>query len=157
MYSNLLLPTKFKKAGWIMLIAGLSLGILLHFNSFVYQFFNMPWPSLFSEDEKSILVLAPNNIADELASILLICSILCLGFSREPNEDDGIAALRRESLIWAVVINYLLLLFAVIFIRELLFLKILAYNMFTVGLVYVGRFNYFLYVKYPVKNHEKLN
>ena len=50
-----------------------------------------------------------NNIADEIASILLIIGGILVAFSKTKDEDEYISKIRMESLIWATYVNYFIL------------------------------------------------
>jgi len=63
----------------------------------------------------------------------------------EKVEDEFIANLRLNSLLWAVLVNYVLLLFMFLFIYGLAFLNIMVYNMFTILFLFIGKFNIALY------------
>lgn len=86
-----------------------------------------------------------NNILDEIASILLILGALFIAFSKEKSEDEFIAKIRVESLVWATYVNYAILLLAVLFIYDLSFLWVFVFNMFTLLLFFLVRFNWALY------------
>jgi hypothetical protein len=70
-----------------------------------------------------------------------------VGFSKEKIEDEYIASIRMNALVWAVFVNYSLLIVAFIFIYDLSFLNVMAYNMFTVLLLFIIRFHYLLFKK----------
>ena len=63
----------------------------------------------------------------------------------EDNEDEFIEKLRMTSLLWAVFVNYILLLVSFLFIYGTAFLNVMIYNMFTVLIIFIARFNYILY------------
>ncbi|NDK56261.1 hypothetical protein GWO68_10060 [Pontibacter sp. BT213] len=89
--------------------------------------------------------LTRNNIADELVAIVAIVGGLLAAFSREKDEDEYIAQIRLESLLWATYINYGFLLFSVLFIYGLAFYQVLLLNILTLLLIFLIRFNFILY------------
>ena len=68
-----------------------------------------------------------------------------VSFSKEKREDEFIANLRLSSLLWSVWVNYILLLIAFLFIWNFDFLSVMVYNMFTILIIFIIRFNYLLY------------
>lgn len=157
MRNKLLLPNKYKTLGWFLLIPAAIAGILLIFSGFESyplnaRVFAVYSDSLFGETHLFSLITA--NITGTIVAILFIIGGLFVGFSREKNEDEFIASLRLSSLLWAVMVNYLLLLFALMFIYGVAFLNVLLYNMFTVLTIFILRFQYVLIRNKSLSNAE---
>jgi hypothetical protein len=148
MSNKLLLPHKYKKAGWILLVPSIVLGIFVTVTGFepewldarVFSFFPGQLPGKYR-----VMGLTYANLASTIVGVLFIIGALLTGFSKEKNEDEFISNLRLSSLLWAVLVNYSLLLLAFIFIYGMAFLNVMIYNMFTVLLLFIIRFNYILY------------
>ncbi len=68
--------------------------------------------------------------------------LLLIAFSREKIEDERTGRLRLEALQWSVYINYLILVVAIIVTYDGVFFSMMIYNMFTVLLVFIGRFRW---------------
>ena len=85
------------------------------------------------------------NITSTVVGILFIVGAIFVAFSKEKREDEFIANLRLSSLLWAVFVNYLLLIISFAFIYGSAFLNVMIYNMFTVLIIFIARFNYILY------------
>ena len=77
--------------------------------------------------------------------MLFIIGALLVGFSKEKQEDEYIAEVRLNALLWAVLVNYCLLLAAFVFVYGLSFLTVMIYNMFTVLILFIARFHIALY------------
>ena len=159
MKSRFLFPNKYKPLGWLLFLAGMALGLVLAFNDYEYPNWKMNVFPLIGEGESSFF--APsfkwvhNNIADELASLLLIVGGILVSFSKTKEEDEYISKLRMESLIWATYVNYIILIVAVLLVFDLSFLNVMVYNMFTILLFFMLRFHYVLYQsKKATKNEE---
>ena len=60
------------------------------------------------------------------------------------DEDEFIMKLRLESLVWAVYVNYAILILTILFVYELHFFSILVFNMFTLLIFFAIRFNLLL-------------
>jgi hypothetical protein len=145
---NYLLPNQFKKPGWILFLTGMVLGVVyLLFNAELW-FFDIPVFAI--ADEKilghtTFFYFPINNVFDEIICLLLITGPVFIVFSREKNEDEFITKLRLESLIWAVYLNYAILVLAILFVYGLSFLWVLVMNMFTILFFFIIRFNWVLY------------
>jgi hypothetical protein len=83
-----------------------------------------------------------NNVFDELIGLLLIAGGLFIAFSKEETEDEFIAKIRLESLVWATYFNYAILMLSVIFVYGMSFFGVLVFNMFTLLLFFIIRFNW---------------
>lgn len=145
MTTPFLLAHKYKTLGWILLILGLLGGIYLLFNDLESDLLKVPVFSIFNEPiigEKGSFHIIENSIFDELTSILIIIGGLIVGFTKEKIEDEYIAKLRTESLIWAIVFNYAVLFLGVVFVYGLSFFQVLVFNMFTPLFFFIIRFNF---------------
>ncbi len=110
----------------------------------VYDFFNGDGSFIASSRTEGSKWIR-NNVSDEITSVLLIIGGLLVSLSRTKNEDEYISKIRMESLVWAVYVNYGILLLAVLFVFGTHFLNIMIYNMFTILLFFTFRFHYVLY------------
>ena len=147
MKSNLLIPNKYKKVGWIILLPSIILGIFVTIGdygnfSMVSDVFVLAYENLFN-DRKTFGVIN-TDITNTVLGVMCIIGALLVSFSKEKREDEFIANLRLTSLLWAVLVNYGLLLFCFIFIYGISFLHVMVYNMFTVLIIFIIRFNYLL-------------
>ena len=146
MKSNYLLPNKYKLLGWILFILGLIFGLLLFLNEYEGDYLSINILSIYNDPfmggEKGFFKIIENDIADELISIAIIAGGLLVGFSKEKIEDEFIYKLRKDSLVWAIIVNYIILLLAVIFVYDFTFFDVLVFNMFTPLVFFVLRFNF---------------
>lgn len=149
MKANYLFPNQFKKVGWLLFIPGIMLGLLfLIFQLDDINFLNV---KVFSIAEQQIFgkimffSISDNNIQDEIIGLLLIIGALLIAFSKEKSEDEFISKIRLESLVWATYINYIILIITIIFVYDLIFFWVLVFNMFTVLIFFIIRFNWALY------------
>ncbi|WP_323788278.1 hypothetical protein [Psychroserpens sp.] len=147
MKTNYLISNKYKIPGWILLIVGLITGAFLITSEFesdllevnVLAIFN--GDSLFSDNEGFFKIIE-NSIVDEIIALCIIIGGLMVGFSKEKVEDEFIYKLRKDSLVWAIIFNYIVLIIMIVFIYEFTFFNVLVYNMFTPLLVFIIRFNF---------------
>lgn len=148
MKSELLLPNRFKTIGWFILIPAAIAGIILIATDFEVEWLTMKVFAIFNDEflnEGQNLSFFTTNVTSTMVGILFIASALMVGFSREKREDEFISNLRLSSLLWSVWVNYALLLLAFLFVWGMSFLSVMVYNMFTVLIIFIIRFNYILY------------
>lgn len=148
MYQKLLFPPKYKKIGWWILIPATILGIFLLVTQVQPGW--LEWNVFAIMDEKimgesTIFGIIKTNISVTLVGIIFIIGALFVGFSREKNEDEFIAQTRLYALLWAVFVNYALLIIAFFFIYGLSFFSVMLYNMFTVLILFIIRFSFMLH------------
>ncbi len=153
-----LFPNRYKKLGWIILLPAFIIGLILFFTDYEYPTVEITVFSPFGESglfSKSIKYFFSNNIIDEIVAVLLIIGGVLVGFSKEKIEDEYIAKIRIESLVWAVYINYTILILAILLLYGFSFLHILIFNMFTVLFIFIIRFQYLLFKNKKALKDEK--
>ena len=152
---NYLLPNKIKPFGWLLFITGLLGGIILYAVGYDGELMVTKVFSIYSDPffgEAGFFKIVENGIADELVFILIIIGGLLVGFSKEKVEDEYIYKLRTESLVWAIIFNYVLLLLTIVFVYDMTFFNVLIFNVFTPLLFFVFRFNF---IKLKSVDHEE--
>lgn len=147
MKTNYLLPNKYKKIGWVLFIIGVVLGILFYAFDYETDLLEINVLSIYNDDSlfgktKGFLKIIENNIIDELIALMIIIGGLVVVFTKEIIEDEFIYKLRTESLIWALIFNYTILIFTIIFIYGITFFDVIVFNMFTPIIFFVLRFNF---------------
>ena len=145
MKSSLLLPSRYKWIGIVVLVPSLVLGALVRFNEFSVDFLTLPSKSKEDGVAKIFNFDEVINLTDELALTGIIIALLFIAFAREKQEDEFIGKLRLESLQWAVLFNYVLLLLATWLIHGLGYIDVMMYNMLTILLFFIIRFHVVLY------------
>ncbi len=158
MKTKLLLPHKFKKPGWILLIPTTLFGLYIIFSDFEFDFLNTRVFTLYSDvilGESVKMGFVKTNLTLTVTGIIFIISAFFVAFSREETEDEFIARIRLESLLWATYINYGILLFCFLFFYDFGFFYVMIFNMFTILLIFIIRFQYLLYRAKKSLSHEK--
>lgn len=158
MNQKLLLANKFKKIGWFILIPSFFLGIFLLLTNGELIQLNVKVLAIFSDhlfEAKKYFKIIETNIIPTLTGVCFILGALLVAFSKEKNEDEFISNLRLTSLLWSVLINYFLLIFAFLFVYGIGFLNIMVYNIFTVLLIFIAKFNYSLHQNSKYFENEK--
>jgi hypothetical protein len=136
MKPSLLLPNKYKLIGLLLLLPSLLLGIAVRFYDFKADFLTMKNPIKTSDPLSGATI----NFTDEVALTGLIVGLLFIAFAREKQEDEYIRSVRLESLQWAVLVNYILLLLATWLVHNFAYLDVMVYNMLTILIFFIIRF-----------------
>ncbi|MGV3502834.1 MAG: hypothetical protein ACO1O1_03955 [Adhaeribacter sp.] len=159
MKTRYLFPYSFKKVGWILLIPAVLVGLLMVLELVEFPALEIKVFSLTGQDvlgyRSPAFRLTENNVLDELVSMLIIVGALLVACSEEKTEDEYIARIRLESLLWATYANYGLLLLAIVLVYDLAFLQVMMFNMVTLLLLFLIRFNFILYRNTKANRHEE--
>lgn len=146
MKTKMLLPNKFKTPGWIMLIPTTLFGLYIIFSDFEFDFLDARVFAFFSDEilgDSVTMGFIHTNLTYTITGIIFIISAFFVAFSREKTEDEFIARIRLESLLWATYINYAILLFCFLFFYDFGFLYVMIINMFTILVIFIIRFSVF--------------
>ncbi len=146
-----LISNEWRKWGWLLFLLSLGLHIIDSF----YQMYLMIMIPYLTETMK-IDTIGNNfsyyyfawEIRNVLPTLFIICGLiglLLIAFSREREEDELISQYRLNSLAWAVIINYALLIVMEWIIWGPLYLDVIPYAMFTPMIFFIIRFNYLKY------------
>lgn len=135
-----LFPHRYRKWGYVLLVPFLALGI-------AYMFWDYELPFLHWEGlgKGTLEFSVSNNFTDELVSVGLIIGLVLVAFTREKVEDEAIQHFRLEALQWAVYANYAVLAISILSVYGTRFFQVMAYNMFTVLVIFILRFRYVLF------------
>ncbi|GGF27024.1 hypothetical protein [Echinicola rosea] len=142
---NYLFPNKYKKIGWLILIPSAIIGMITLVLDLEPNYLDFNVPAIFINDafgDKGVVGNVKNNVLNEILGVLILLSSLLVAFSKEKLEDEYISKIRLESLVWAVYFNYAILLILFLFVFELSFLWVMIFNMFTILLFFIIRFNW---------------
>ena len=160
MLNQLLLPHKYKRLGWFVLIPAGVFGIILAINGYDFPSWQAKVFAIYGDEllgKSQFFTIIQTSITNTVTGVLFICGALLVGFSKEKHEDEFISNLRQSSLLWAVLVNYIVLLFSFVFVYGTAFLNVMVYNMFTVLIIFIARFNYVLYRNIKAIPREKYN
>jgi hypothetical protein len=139
MKTRFLFPNSLKKIGWIILIPSAILGLYVIFAD--YELFFLTDYRLTLYSNKGWFKFIVDNLTNELAGVGFLIGAILVAFSKEKQEDEYIAKIRLESLLWATYLNYAFLLFGIMFVYGIPFLTLMVFNMFTVLILFIIRFN----------------
>ena len=158
MKTRFLFPNSFKKVGWVLLIPSTILGILILFFDVEFKFMESNVFTIYTEgfnSDPAFFTLTSGNYASTIAGIMFLIGAIFVAFSEQKEEDEFIARTRMESLMWAVYINYGVLIFCFLFFFQFEFLEVMIFNMFTILIFFIIRFYYILYKNNKSLGHEK--
>ena len=145
MNTKFLFPSTYKKWGWIILIPAAILGVVDLFMHWEPAFFDWHVPAIYTNEimgKTSYFSWIDTNVLNEILAVLVIVGSILVAFSKQRNEDEFISKIRLESLVWATYVNYIVLLLAFLFVYEMGFLWVMIFNMFTILLFFIIRFNW---------------
>ena len=152
MKTKFLFPNKYKKIGWLMMIPAILFGLFMIFTDFKPEALSLPMFTIFSHESlfggggvKYFSVIR-TNVTNELAGIFFLISAIMVAFSKAKSEDEFITKIRMESLVWSTYIHFGILLFGMLFIFDLEFFTFMIFNMFTLLVLFIVKFNYMLYI-----------
>jgi len=159
MKTKLLLPNCFKRPGWIILIPSALLGLFIIIFDYDFSFLETRVFTIYSGSfplkDSGWFSVIESNLTNTIVGVLFIIGAVFVAFSKEKTEDEFIAKIRLESLLWATYINYGVLLFCFIFFYAFEFLYVMIFNMFTILIFFIIRFYYMLYRSNKSLGHEK--
>ena len=138
MKNSLLIPGKYKVIGWIIFILFACLGLATLYWEYKIPGFALPL-------KESRYSFADYNLTNELALAGLIIGLMIIVFAREKIEDEYISLLRLKCWQWSVLISFVILFILNFLLYGNSFYIVLIYNMFTVPLIFIAKFNYSLY------------
>ena len=144
MSRNYLFPARFQKFGWFLLVPFGLMFLLFAFGpDSIKEQWRMPVFAIADEElfQKTIwFSFTSNAVFDEVTLIGLIVSLLLIAFSKEKDEDEFISQIRLNSLVWALLINYGILILAELFVYAFSFLNVLSFNLIMILVLFVIKF-----------------
>ncbi|OYU84332.1 MAG: hypothetical protein CFE24_06915 [Flavobacterium sp. BFFFF2] len=149
MKTSFLLPHAFKIPGWVLFVGALATGLILYYTNFNFDLHGqMKVFALFENDilsETTFFHWTETGIFDELLISLILIGGIFVGFSKTKSEDEFIAQIRYESLVWAFYFNAFLILMSTLFIYGMSYFTVMIGNIFSTLVFFIGRFHYKLY------------
>jgi hypothetical protein len=143
MLTKILLPHRFQKLGWFLLF---PFAILLFFTN--YFSYELDWLTVQAGESsggfRDLFDLGKENFTLEFALIGVFISLFLIAFSREKEEDEYIQKLRLDSLLVACYANSIILILGTMLFYGFGYLEFMGYNMFTIQLIFIGRFRWVL-------------
>ena len=164
MKTNFLFPHKFRLIGWILLVPSVVLGYMVIFNDFKFSFLNIKVLSLLPTPfnatpgvttvTRQLWSIINDNFTNEFAGMLFIVSAIFIAFSKEKKEDEYIAKIRLESLLWATYATFVIHILCLLFFYDWNYFTSMIINMFTLLIVFIVRYNFIIYRSKSISNEE---
>lgn len=95
------------------------------------------------------------SVTDEILMLFVIPFGLIFAFSKEKHEDEMVSAIRLNSLAWATIINYIIILLGYLFVYGMPFLNVLMVAMISQLLIFILLFRFKMYRFYKTAGHEE--
>jgi len=96
----------------------------------------------FNTGESVWFTMANTDFKATILPIILIIGLLMIAFSKEKVEDEMIVKIREQSLIWAVLVNFIILIIGILLVYGLPYLHFLSLQIFLVLLLFIGKFHF---------------
>ncbi|MBE6201627.1 MAG: hypothetical protein E7134_05510 [Rikenellaceae bacterium] len=142
---TLLFPHRFQKVGWVILSIALLVDVYVMIgwwgNGNIMEFFTISG----DVTPSAVVSLYGGYVINNIAIISTIVGALLVTCSREKVEDEMITAIRHNSLLVALYVNYGLLIIAALVFYDLDFLTVMIYGMFSILLIFLVVFRYKLW------------
>lgn len=142
MLTKILLPHRFQKYGWILILPFTVLLFATNYASFEISWLTTPG---FEEGKALFDFFDKKNFTLELALIGVFLSLFLIAFSKEKEEDEYIQKIRLDSLLVAFYANTFILIIGTLLFYGFGYLEFMGYNMFTIQLIFIGRFRWVLH------------
>lgn len=140
MKNTLLLPYRFKKIGWALLIPTLLLGILMYIDGFdgIPSFLCPGVPqNVYAPGYAFCHSQTTARILNNVALIGILVGTLFVACSRERVEDELITRIRLNSLLTALYANTAVVIIGALTAYDLKFLDIMVYNLLTLPVIFL--------------------
>lgn len=116
---------------------------------------NVNIQTTFEPGENTWFTSAITSFQATIVPIMLIIGLLLIAFSKEKIEDEMIVKIREQSLVWSVIVNFMILIFGILLIFGLPYLHFLSFQIFFVLILFIAKFNFELYrLKKATKDEE---
>lgn len=132
-----------KLPGWIILGLGICFGIItLFFQHYIYLYIKMPalYYKMLMDNSAQWFSMQSTDITDELAGLFIILGSLFVTLSKEKSEDEFIMKLRLDSLLWALIVNSILMVLALCFIYGTPIYMVFTINIVSIQLLFIIKF-----------------
>lgn len=159
MKTKFLFPNKYKTIGWLLFVPSIILTLLISiFSINTDEYLNVTVFAIFNDfplSKPEHFTFIKNSIVDELLLIGLICGGILVGFSKLKIEDEFTTKIRYESLVWAIYLNYGLIVLFTLFVYGMGYMQVLIHNVFTILLFFILRFHYMIYKLNKTTNDDE--
>jgi TctA family transporter len=116
---------------------------------------NVMVSTTFETGENAWFTTASTDFQATIVPVILIIALLLIAFSKEKIEDEMIVKIREQSLVWAVIVNFIILIIGILLIYGVPYLHFLSLQIFLVLILFIAKFNFELSrLKKVTRNEE---
>ena len=143
--SNLLLPNNFKMAGYLIILPGFFLLILRFYYEIKLSLFDIKTFAIYSTYlQTKFFSIIDNHFTEELGGLLLFLGLTFVVLSKEKDEKPELNELRFKAFILCFYTSSFLIIFSILFVFGIAFVKIILFYLPIPFLVYYSIFKFFL-------------
>lgn len=144
MLTKILLPHRFQKIGWLLFLPFSVLLFITNYLNFKFEWLTFQLKES-SGGISDFFEPFEKNFTLEFALIGVFVTLFLIAFSKEKDEDEYIQKLRLDSLLVAFYANTFILIMGTVLFYGFGYLEFMGYNMFTIQLIFIGRFRWVLH------------
>jgi len=142
-----LLSHGYKYLASILLITGLILAYLVLKMNFKPDYLDWPVFAIYSSyTNTTVFGMTQTNIADELAMMFVLISLVLFCLSRKKHEKDFYMNLRVKAIFYAMIIYAIALSIAILTIFGTGFIAMLFFGLYAVFVIYLVVFNFLILI-----------
>ena len=150
-----LFPHSYRRIGWWMITISVLLGVieliksgdLLPGKAFAILSSN-PF------ETSSFATIVNTDWTIQIFVIFFSLGLLFIGFSRESVEDEYVAKIRFQALVWSLFVNTILVIITTLFVYGLAYIYVMYFYAFSLLLLFVCRYIYKIY-QFNNSNNEE--
>lgn len=161
MKTTFLLPNYLKPFGWILFV-GASITYLYFTISdqSIDEFFSMKTFAIYQDgffmiESNKLFQIIENPMLDELLLVSFLLGALILGFSKTKEEDEMVAKIRYESLVWATIFNIVMIIITTLTVYGMVFLNFIYFFIVSSLFFFIIRFHYQLYQFQKISDNDE--
>lgn len=165
MKKSYLFPTYFKKIGWIVTLPVMLYMLIAKIFDLALDF-TVYMPAIYAEKdlssffgnnpkENAFFTIAKTSFASTLLPVLIVIGLSFIAFSRHKNEDEYISKIREQSLVWSMIVGYLIFILLTLFLYGTVYIAVIMYDIYLFLILFIFKFNFELYrLKKSLRNEE---
>jgi hypothetical protein len=134
------IPHRYKPLGWFIFGISTFLGILYLINTDLLPRWEVNFPAVLSNEffgNTTFFTLAVTDLTTLLTAIGIIIGGIMVGFSQEKVDDEYLNQIRLKGLQYAFLTHCILLIFSLLFVREMALLMVMMLNIFVMVILFV--------------------
>jgi hypothetical protein len=143
----ILLPGTFRFAGILIFLAGIFFGVIRFYFGVKPDMLDLkPFAFYSSYIENKYMQFIGNNLSEEIVSLLILCGLFLIAFSRDKVENELKAFLRIKALYLTAYAQLIFLILSILFTFGFAFVYMLMANMVFPIIFFLLSFRIFLFI-----------